>query len=637
MGLRVLDEGVGDAADVHQSVLVNADVYKRSESGDVGHDPRKHLPNPKVLDLVNIGVEGEDLEGGAGVAPGFLELLEDIPEGGQPCRVRDEALGLDAGPVLRGGHEVPDRAGEGLSHPVDGLIVLGVDGAGVERVLTAEDSQEADGLLVGLWAQTRDLPHGLAAGEGAIGLAVLDDLRDDLPVQPGDVGEDLGAGRVDVYPDGVDAVDHHVVQSLFELLLVHVVLVLSHTDGLRVYFDQLGHGVHQTAPDGHGAAHRDVVIGELAPRDLGGGVDGCAALVDGGDDDLGRKAEPAHEGLRFPSRRSVADGDRLDGITFHQSAQRLGRGLALPLGRMEVDHGVVQQVALGVQADDLAAGPYAGVDGERRPLPHGGGHEHLADVAGEDPDCLGVRPFLQGPPQLVLHGAPQEAPVTVLGGVGHEAGCGSRPVDETALEDGEGLLLRGNGAQGQKTLPLPAEDRQHAVRGHRGSGLPPVEVVPIVRPLLLLALDAGAGEDGFAGEKTARLLTRLGVLAEPFGQDVHGPGQRLLGGGDPFDLVDEGPCRRRGVERLGLGQEQVRQGPQPLFGGDGGPRPALGTPGQVDVLQGCHGTGPQDGVSELVGKELPFGQGLEDGGPALFQFGHPLTPVSYRGDDGLVQ
>ena len=108
MGLRVLDEGVGDAADVHQFVLVNADVYKRPEGGDVGHDPRQHLSGPKVLDLVNVGVEGEDLEDGAGVAPGFFELLEDVPEGGQPRRVRDEALGLDAGPELRGGHEVPD-------------------------------------------------------------------------------------------------------------------------------------------------------------------------------------------------------------------------------------------------------------------------------------------------------------------------------------------------------------------------------------------------------------------------------------------------------------------------------------------------------------------------------------------------
>ena len=175
------------------------------------------------------------------------------------------------------------------------------------------------------------------------------------------------------------------------------------------------------------------------------------------------------------------------------------------------------------------------------------------------------------------------------------------------------------------------------MRGHRGGGLPPVEVVPIVRPLLLLALDAGAGEDGLTGEKTARLLTCLGVLAEPLGQDVHGPGHRLLGGGDPFGLVDEGPSRRRGVERLGLGQEQVRQGAQPLFGGDGGPRPALGTPGQVDVLQGRQGTGLQNGVPELIGQELPFGQGLKDGGPAFFELGHPAAPVSYRGDDGLVQ
>ena len=76
MGLRVLDKGVGDPADVHQTVLMDADVHECSEGRDVGDDARQNLADPEIGELVNVRIEGECLEGGPRIAPGLRRWLE---------------------------------------------------------------------------------------------------------------------------------------------------------------------------------------------------------------------------------------------------------------------------------------------------------------------------------------------------------------------------------------------------------------------------------------------------------------------------------------------------------------------------------------------------------------------------------
>ncbi len=71
-----------------------------------------------------------------------------------------------------------------------------------------------------------------------------------------------------------------VVERALERVLVDVVLVLPDADGLGVDLHQLGERVHQAPADGDRAAHGEVLVGELLARDLGGGVDRGAALVD---------------------------------------------------------------------------------------------------------------------------------------------------------------------------------------------------------------------------------------------------------------------------------------------------------------------------------------------------------------------
>ncbi len=136
-----------------------------------------------------------------------------------------------------------------------------MDGAGVERVRAVADAEEAGGLLEGFRPEAGDLQQLLARLEGAVLVAVGDDVGGDARVEAGDVGEQLLRGGVELDADVVHAGDDHVVEGALERVLIDVVLVLADADGLRIELHQLGERVHEAAADGDRAAHGEVVSG----------------------------------------------------------------------------------------------------------------------------------------------------------------------------------------------------------------------------------------------------------------------------------------------------------------------------------------------------------------------------------------
>ena len=91
-----------------------------------------------------------------------------------------------------------------------------------------------------------------------------------------------------------------------------VVLVLPDADRLRLDPHQFGERVLQAPRDRHRAAQRDVEVGELLRRELGGGIDRRAGL---GDDHLGQlelrvtRDQIAGELVGLARRGAVADRD----------------------------------------------------------------------------------------------------------------------------------------------------------------------------------------------------------------------------------------------------------------------------------------------------------------------------------------
>ena len=378
-------------------------------------------------------------------------------------------------------------------------------------------------------------------------------------------------------------------------------------------------------------------FGKLLPGDLGGGVDRGAALVDHDDLDRLREVQFPEEGLRLPARRAVPDGDRLDPEPRAELPDRLGRLLPRLLREVGEDRVVVEELSLGVEADELAPRPEAGIEGEEPLLAERRGEEELAEVVGEDADRLRVGPFLRGHADLRLHGVGEKPPVAVLDG--HPDLFGGRAVspDEHRVEQGNRLRLRRDDAEGQELLLLAAPHREDPVGRRLGGRLFPVEIVPVPASLRLLPGDDPGLEDGLCREELPHPGAGLFVFVHPFGDDVPGPGERLLRRGDALFRIDEGGRRRERVERLLLGENLLCERFQPLLPGDGRPRPPLGAEGEVDVLENGEGSGGGDLRREFVGEEFALRERFEDRLAPLVQLGELGEAVADVGDLHLVE
>ena len=110
----------------------------------------------------------------------------------------------------------------------------------------------------------------------------------------------------------------------------------------------------------------------------------------------------------------------------------------------------------------------------------------------------------------------------------------------------------------------------------------------------------------------AHALAHFGVVADGFGDDVVGSGQRFGGGGSGFGEVGLGEF----VEAFlaaGLGQDEGGERFQPFFAGDGGACAPFGFVGLVEVFQGGEGIGGQEGGVEFRGEFFLGGDGGDVG------------------------
>ncbi len=165
--------------------------------------------------------------------------------------------------------------------------------------------------------------------------------------------------------------------------------------------------------------------------------------------------EAPDERLGFPAGGAVADGDGLDLEPLAQGRDLDGvrRGRALDV--VQVDHVVVLQLSLPVQAHDLASRAKARVQGQDVLAAQGRGQQQLPQVVGKDPDRLLVGPFLGLHEDLGFHRGGHEPLVAVEGGLADQDRAGRLPFDEQDFESSRRFVLGRHHLHSQKLLPAP--------------------------------------------------------------------------------------------------------------------------------------------------------------------------------------
>ena len=78
---------------------------------------------------------------------------------------------------------------------------------------------------------------------------------------------------IEVDANGVYTALYGLVERVFQQGLIYIVLILSHTNALGIYFHKFCQWVHQSATDAYGSTYCYILIWKLVARNLRSGVD----------------------------------------------------------------------------------------------------------------------------------------------------------------------------------------------------------------------------------------------------------------------------------------------------------------------------------------------------------------------------
>lgn len=140
--------------------------------------------------------------------------------------------------------------------------------------------------------------------------------------------------------------------------------------------------------------------------------------------------------------------------------------------------------------------------------------------------------------------------------------------------------------------------------------------------------------DPLAREVAAHLAADPVVLGHPFGDDVRGSGQRVVGS---RHLGRDEPLRLSPDVGRVLRHEQVGQRLQPPLAGGCGAGPPAGLVGQVEVLDLGGVPARLDPCTEFAGQPTLFFDRGEDRPLAGLEFGEPFQQVADGADGHLVE
>ena len=264
-----------------------------------------------------IGIEREGLYFAARVAPRFVQFAHDVVQRRKAAILRRIPFQRNVPPQFL----VADKFFHGgpriLGHPLHQGITFGMHGCIVQRILTSRNAQETGALLKGFRPHAFHFHQIPPSGEGTVFRAVVHDILCQLRPQTRHVSQQLATRSIQVDSHGIHARFYRTVQRFPQFRLVHVVLVLSDTDGFRVYLHQFRQRVHQPASDGNGTAHRHVIFREFLTGDFGSRIDGSPVFAHHERFYRTVETDRLHEALRLATGRTVPYGYGLYVVLFH--------------------------------------------------------------------------------------------------------------------------------------------------------------------------------------------------------------------------------------------------------------------------------------------------------------------------------
>ena len=279
----MFDKLIADLGNMDKTVLMNADIHKCAEIDHIPHGSFEDHAFFQIFHIQHVGAEHRLRHFIPGVSGRFLQLLHNIPESD-----------LTDPQFLRRLLIVPDLAGNPGKFPLrhilrrisqllqksgSRIVCLRMYTGGVQRVLSPGDPHKARALLERLWSQLRHLEKITAAFKSAVLFPVNHDILRDHLADSGNIFQKRRGSSIQIHSHLIHTVLHHSGKGFSQLLLVHIMLILSHSYGTGIDLHQLRQRILQTSGNGSGASLPHVKIGELLCSQLTGGIHRGSRLI----------------------------------------------------------------------------------------------------------------------------------------------------------------------------------------------------------------------------------------------------------------------------------------------------------------------------------------------------------------------
>ena len=200
----------------------------------------------------------------------------------------------------------------------------------------------------------------------------------------------------------------------------------------------------------------------------------------------------------------------------------------------------MQQFALRIETDDLAARAKAGIDRDDGARAEGCGEQQLAQVGSEHVDRGLVRPGFELGANLGLElSGEQPVPRVIARQLHVGSPYGWLSLDGERAQKRARFIAVGCDVVREKTFALPAQNGEQAMRRNARHGLAEIVVIGELAVRLPLAARGLRADLTARPREIAQGRAPRGVLHDALGHDVARSGERVVRGLDAFFRVHE--------------------------------------------------------------------------------------------------
>ena len=166
-----------------------------------------------------------------------------------------------------------------LSHSFHYVVTLGMHRTIVKRVFSTWYTQETRTLYICYRTKTGNLLQFSTRLKGTVLVSILYDILGCRGIQSADIHQQVTTCRVKINTNSVNTRLYNYIQTLLQLSLINIMLILADTYTLGIYLHKLGKWIHKSSTYRNSTTNSNILIRKLLACSLGCRIYRCTILA----------------------------------------------------------------------------------------------------------------------------------------------------------------------------------------------------------------------------------------------------------------------------------------------------------------------------------------------------------------------